>query len=453
MLVLRGGRVVSPRGIETRDVYIEDGKIVPPGPADEVADVSGCLLFPGFIDSHTHLDMPVSGTVTADDFASGTRAALAGGTTVILDFATQDKGHTLAEALEVWHRRADGNCACDYGFHMAVTDWNEATRAEMGQMAAAGVTSFKAYMAYDNLRLSDDELREMLREAKALGAWVGVHCELGDEVTHRVARELAQGHTEPKYHPLSRPNPVEAEAVQRLMELSAEAGNAPAWVVHLSTREGLAAIEAARARGQKVLVETCPQYLTLTDEVYEKPDFEGAKFVCSPPIRKAADKAALWQAAAAEEIDIISTDHCSFNFKGQKELGLHNFSQIPNGLPGIEHRPALIWSTGVVPGHITAEQMCALLSEKPAKAFGLWGRKGALDMGFDADVVVWDPQAASVLQAAGQQMNCDYSPWEGFALCGGPRAVYLRGTLSAREGKCLAAGGGTYLHRQGSAVQ
>lgn len=448
MLVLRGGRVVSPQGIETRDVYIEDGKIVPPGPADKIVDVSGCLLFPGFIDSHTHLDMPVSGTVTADDFATGTQAALAGGTTVILDFATQDKGHTLAEALEIWHRRADGNCACDYGFHMAVTDWNEATREEMARMAAAGVTSFKAYMAYDNLRLSDEELRQMLCEAKKLGAWVGVHCELGDEVNRRVAAELAQGHTEPKYHPRSRPNAVEAEAVKRLMTLAAEAGGAPAWVVHLSTREGLAAIEAARAQGQPVLVETCPQYLSLTDEVYEKPGFEGAKYVCSPPIRKAADQAALWNASAAGKIDIISTDHCSFNFKSQKELGLHNFSQIPNGLPGIEHRPALLWSCGVAAGRITAEQMCALLAENPAKAFGLWGKKGALDLGFDADVVVWDPEAASVLTAEAQQMNCDYSPWEGLRLCGQAKAVYLRGRLAAEKGKCLSSGGGEYLHRK-----
>lgn len=448
MLVLRGGRAVSPRGIETRDLYIENGKIVPPGPAEEIVDVSGCLLFPGFIDSHTHLDMPVSGTVTADDFASGTRAAVAGGTTVILDFATQDKGGTLAGALALWHRRADGHCACDYGFHMAVTDWNEATASEMKSMAAAGVTSFKAYMAYDALRLSDDELRQMLSEARALGAWVGVHCELGDEVNRRVADELAQGHTGPEYHPLSRPNAVEAEAVKRLMTLAGEAGNAPAWVVHLSTKEGLEAIRAARAAGQKILVETCPQYLSLTEEVYRRPDFEGAKFVCSPPIRSKADRDALRQAAAGGEIDIISTDHCSFNFKGQKELGLHNFSQIPNGLPSIEHRPALIWTLGVDGGGMSAERFCALLSEKPAKAFGLWPEKGSLDVGADADVVVWDPDFRGELRAAEQSMNCDYSPWEGQRITGRAREVYLRGVPVAREGRCVQEGLGRYLVRK-----
>lgn len=448
MVVLRGGRVVSPRGIETRDLYMDKGKIVPPGPAEEEVDVSGCLLFPGFIDSHTHLDMPVSGTVTADDFATGTQAAIAGGTTVILDFATQDKGGTLAEALALWHSRADGNCACDYGFHMAVTDWNEATAAEMESMAAAGVTSFKAYMAYDGLKLSDGELEQMLAKARTLGAWVGVHCELGDEVNRRVARELAQGHTGPQYHPLSRPNEVEADAVKRLTELAKKAGSAPAWVVHLSTKEGLEAIREARAAGQKILVETCPQYLSLTEEVYRRPDFEGAKFVCSPPIRSEADRDALHVAAAQNEIDIISTDHCSFNFKDQKELGLHNFSQIPNGLPSIEHRPALIWTVCVAEGRLSPRQFCALLSENPAKAFGLWPRKGSLEPGADADVVVWDPDHRSLLRAAEQTMNCDYSPWEGLPLQGRARAVYLRGQLVVREGRCLQTGQGQYLLRK-----
>lgn len=447
MIVLRGGRVVTPEGIETRDVYMENGKITAPGAADEVVDVRGMLLFPGFIDSHTHLDMPVSGTVTADDFASGTAAAAAGGTTVVLDFATQERGGTLAQALDLWHSRADGRCAVDYGFHMAVTDWSEATRREMADMVRQGVSSFKAYMAYDNLRLDDGALRGLLAEAGRLGCYVGVHCELGGEVNRRVAAELAAGHTEPKYHPLSRPNEVEAAAVARLMELAGEAA-APCWVVHLSTHEGLAAIEAARAAGRTVLVESCPQYLTLTDEVYARPDFEGAKFVCSPPIRKAEDKNALWRAAANSEIDIISTDHCSFNFKKQKELGLHNFSLIPNGLPGLEQRPALIWTCGVAAGRITAPQMCAMLAANPAKAFGLWGRKGALEPGFDADVVVWDPGWRGEIRAAEQQTNCDYSPWEGFTLAGRARTVYLRGEPVAENGRCIRRGGGRFLARR-----
>lgn len=441
MLVLKGGTVVSSNGLEKRDLYIDSGKIIPPGPADEIVDVSGCLLFPGFIDSHTHLDMPVSGTVTADTFPTGTAAAIAGGTTVILDFATQDRGHTLQEALDVWHGRADGRCFCDYGFHMAVTDWNDTTKRELSAMEREGVTSYKAYMAYDALRLNDDDLSALLAATGELGAWLGCHCELGDEVTRNVTRYLAAGKTGPENHPLSRPNPVEALAVSRFLALAAEAKGLP-WIVHLSTKEGLARIEADRADGRPILVETCPQYLTLTEERYSLPDFEGAKYVCSPPLRSEDDRQALLAAANSGVIDILSTDHCSFNFRGQKELGRDDFSKIPNGLPGIEHRPALLWSLGVSP-----ENMCRMMSEKPAKAFGLWGRKGALDIGFDADVVVWDPSAASTLSAANQEMNCDYSPWEGLALTGGPKAVWLRGQKAAENGKCLRTVSGEYLHR------
>jgi len=446
MIVFKGGDVVSAAGTEKRELYVENGKIVPPGPADQVVDVSGCLLFPGFIDAHTHLDMPVSGTVTADSFPSGTAAAIAGGTTVILDFATQDRGHSLAEALDVWHTRADGRCSCDYGFHMAVSDWNDATKREMRAMADAGITSFKGYMAYDNLRLDDDDMRAFLAAAGELGGLVGCHCELGDRVSENTAALLAAGRTGPEYHPVSRPNAVEADAVRRFLELAREAEGRP-WVVHLSTREGVEAIDAARAAGQKVLVETCPQYLTLTEEVYSLPDFQGAKYVCSPPIRSAADRDALWGAVEDRRIDILSTDHCSFNFRGQKELGRESFARIPNGLPGIEFRPAVIWTAGVSQGRMTPEDMCRLMCETPAKAFGLWGRKGALTPGCDADVVVWDPSYRGVLDPAAQVTACDNSPWEGMALTGRARAVYLRGEKCAEEGRCLRQGRGEYLRR------
>ena len=447
MIRFKGGTVVSAAGLEKRDLYAEGGRIVPPGPADQVVDVSGCLLFPGFIDAHTHMDMPVSGTVTADSFPSGTAAAVAGGTTVILDFATQDRGGTLAQALETWHTRADGRCFCDYGFHMAVTDWNDRTREEMSQMVRAGVTSFKGYMAYDNLRLSDGDMAAFLAEAGRLGAFVGCHCELGDMVNQNAAALLAAGQTGPEAHPRARPNEVEALAVRRFLELAREAGGLP-WVVHLSTREGLQEIDKARRAGQTVLTETCPQYLTLTEEAYARPDFEGAKFVCSPPIRSAADRDALSRAVEERKIDILSTDHCSFNFRGQKELGRGDFTKIPNGLPGVEFRPAVIWSRGVTPGHITAPDMCRLMCETPAKAFGLWGRKGALTEGFDADIVVWDPRYRGILDPRSQETACDYSPWEGMELTGRARAVYLRGELAARDGKCLRSAVGEYLSRK-----
>ncbi len=447
MIVFRGGTVVSAAGTEQKDIFVENGRIVPPGRADAVVDVTGKLLFPGFIDAHTHLDMPVSGTVTADSFPTGTAAAVAGGTTAHIDFATQDRGHTLAEALDLWHERADGRCSCDYGFHMAVTDWNDAARRELRAMIDAGITSFKAYMAYDALRLGDDDLRAFLAAAGEFGGIVGCHCELGDMVTENVARLLAAGKTDPKYHPISRPNAVEALAVERFLALAGEAKGRP-WVVHLSTREGLAAIDEARAGGQTVLVETCPQYLTLTDEVYARPDFEGAKFVCSPPIRSAADAEALWTAVTDGRVDILSTDHCSFNFRGQKELGRGDFSKIPNGLPGIEFRPAILWTAGVAAGRITAPDMCRLLSETPAKAFGLWGRKGALQPGFDADIVVWDPAYDGVIDPAAQETECDNSPWEGMRVTGRAEQVYLRGELTAERGRCLRRGGGKYLRRE-----
>jgi len=448
MLCIRNGTLVTPQGRWRADIFMEKGKIVSAEDADPAAesyDASGCLIFPGFIDAHTHLEMDAGATVTADDFPSGTRAALAGGTTSILDFATQERGGALSDALRVWHSRADGHCACDYGFHMAVSDWNEVVRAELPEMLRQGVTSFKAYMAYDHLRLSDDALRELFAATRDIGV-VGVHCELGDEVNHRVATLLAEGHTEPCWHPRSRPNEVESLAIRRCLELAREAGG-NAWVVHLSTREGLSEIAAARRLGQEVLCETCPQYLTLTDEVYDTPDFEGAKYVCSPPIRKPADREALWSGIGDRQIDIISTDHCSFRYRGQKELGAGNFSAIPNGLPGIEHRPALLWSCGVAEGRITAERFVELLSVEPARHFGLWPRKGNLKPGADADLVIWDPNAHWTLTAADMNMASDYSPWEGMEMTGRARAVFLRGVLSAENGAVLRTDGGRYLHR------
>lgn len=447
MMVLRGGTVVSSHGTEKKDLYIDGEKIVLAGQADEVIDVSGCLLFPGFIDGHTHLDMPVSGTVTADSFPTGTAAAVAGGTTVILDFATQERGQSLSQALALWHSRADGRCACDYGFHMAVTDWNETTQKELSAMVERGVSSFKAYMAYDSLRLNDDDLRELLAAAGRLGAYVGVHCELGDTVNENIAALLRAGRTDPAAHPLSRPNEVEALAIRRFLALAREAEGLP-WVVHLSTGEGFEEIARARSTGQRVLVETCPQYLTLTGSLYALPDFQGAKYVCSPPLRSEKDKAALWEAVSRNDIDIISTDHCSFHFRGQKELGRGDFSKIPNGLPAIELRPALLWTYGVETGHITPADMCRLLSETPARAFGLWGQKGALAPGFDADIVVWDPAIKKTVRPVDMETCCDYSPWEGQILTGGARAVYLRGKKAAENGRCLRRSGGQYLLRK-----
>ena len=447
--LIRGGTLVDGAGERRADLLLEDGRIAAEGTnlaGDTVLDASGCLVFPGFIDGHTHLDMPVSGTVTADDFRTGSEAALLGGTTLLIDFATQDKGGTLAQALEVWHSRADGRCACDYGFHMAVTDWNEHTRRELHEMADAGVTSFKAYYAYDALMLSDPEMYDLLCEMREIGGILGVHCENGPVLDRLRAQAAAAGHTGPSWHPRTRPSIIEGEAVGRFLRL-AELAGAPAWVVHLSTADGLSEIRAARARGQRVIVESCPQYFTLDESVYDTPDFEAAKYVCSPPLRPLSDQRMLWGALEQGEIDILSTDHCSFNFKGQKELGRDDFRLIPNGMPGIEHRPTVMYTAAVASGRLTAVELVRLLAENPAKLFGVWERKGSLTPGKDADVVIYDPRASQTISAQTQRQNCDYTPYEGFRTAGAVRDVFLRGIHAVQGGKLMETGCGQYVAR------
>ncbi|MGJ4851655.1 dihydropyrimidinase [Bacillota bacterium Meth-B3] len=450
MTIIQGGRLVSPKGIEALDIAIEHGVIarvaagIAPAPGDAVIDARGCLVFPGFIDAHTHFDMDAGATVTADDFASGTAAAIAGGTTCVIDFATQDRGMTLQEALAIWHRKAEGKSSCNYAFHMAITDWNDGARAALSEMVRAGVTSFKLYLAYDALRVNDATLLDILREAGAKGLLVGVHCENGDLVNALIARERAAGRLSPAAIPASRPAEVEAEAVARLCYVAALA-SCPVMVVHLSTEMGLAAVRAARARGQTVLAETCPHYLTMTDEVYRLPGFESAKYACSPPMRGEADRRALLAAAASGEIDTISTDHCSFNFKGQKALGREDFSKIPNGLPGVEHRPALIYNL-VREGALTEAQMCDLLAARPAKLYGMYPRKGALLPLSDADIVVWE-DAEGTIRAADQHQRVDYTPYEGVRVRGRARAVLLGGEVVCEHGQLIRANLGRYVAR------
>lgn len=451
-LLIKNGILVTPEQSYESDILVRDGRIAQIGKnltAQEVFDAAGCRIFSGFIDAHTHLDMDNGVTFTADNFATGTIAAACGGTTTLVDFATQDRGGTLAQALSTWHSRADGNSSCDYAFHMAITDWNPETRKEIAQMVKAGVSSFKLYLAYDNLRVTDAELYEALKAVGEVHGIVGVHCENGDLVNELVAENRAAGNLSPKYHPLSRPDYVEAEAVARYCYI-AQAAGVPVNIVHLSTKAGLEEALRARARGQKVYIETCPQYLSLTDEVYRLPDFESAKYVCSPPVRSQTDRDALWEAVRSGVVDTISTDHCSFNFKGQKELGLGDFSKIPNGMPGLEQRPALLYTLGVATGRITENQMAAMLSERTARLFGMYPQKGALAVGSDADLVVWDPSVRGVITAGSQHNNCDYTPYEGMETQGRAKAVFLRGEQIVREGEPLATGKGRYVARHES---
>ena len=452
MIIIQNGQLVSHTGLTRADLAMDEGRIVSiaphlaPGPQDTVYDAQGCYVFPGFIDGHTHLDMDSGVTVTADDFATGSRAAVCGGTTTLVDFATQDKGGTLMQALDAWHKKAEGRCSCNYAFHMAITDWNPAVKEEIPLMFQEGVSSFKAYMAYDALKVNDAQLLEMLETIGPMGGILGVHCENGLLVNTLQAQQKAMGHFGPDGHPASRPPEVEAEAVNRLCYLG-KLADAPVHVVHLSSALGLEEVRAARKNGVTVYAETCPQYLVLDESRYKTPGFEGAKYVMSPPLRSPADVQALRQAVINGEIDTIATDHCSYNFKGQKELGLTDFTKIPNGGPGIEHRPMVVYSSMVDTGELAVTDFCRLLAEGPARLFGMYPQKGVLAVGSDADITIWDPTAKTTIRAARQHQNVDYTPYEGFSITGMPRYVFVGGTLAAQDGQPTEALAGRYVKR------
>lgn len=453
-ILIKNGTIVTSQKTLEADLLVQDGKIAAIGndlPSDdcECYDASGCFLFPGFIDGHTHLDMDTGSALTADDYSTGTRAAISGGTTTILDFATQEKGKTLTDALNEWHKKSDGKSSCDYGYHMAIVDWNPEVSKEIDEMTKAGVSSFKLYLAYDNLRVSDAELYEILKRVGEKHGIIGVHCENGDLVNEMIAENRAAGNLSVKYHPLSRPDYVEAEAISRYCYIARAAG-VPINIVHLSTKAGLEEVRRARARGQKVYIETCPHYLTMDESLYNLPGFESAKYVCSPPLRKKSDQTALWGAIESGEVDTISTDHCSFNFKGQKDMGKSDFSKIPNGLPGIEHRPVLMYTHGVATGKMTVEQMAKLLSENTARLFGMYPRKGILAVGSDADIVVWEPSYQGEITADAQYQNVDYTPYEHQKTIGRAKAVFLRGKQVVTDGKVQSENNGIYLSRDPS---
>lgn len=449
--LLKNGIVVSGDKSEQADVLIDGEKIIKVGRGigaedAEVIDVSGRLLFPGFIDGHTHFDLEVAGTVTADDFESGTKAALAGGTTLVIDFASQDKGgHSLKEGLEKWHKKADGKCSCDYSFHMSIVEWNEETEKEIQDMIDEGITSFKLYMTYPAMIVNDCDMYKIIKKLNESGCFAGVHCENAGVIDALIAEAKAQGRMGPENHPLVRPDTMEAEAVHRLLVIAKEAG-APVMVVHLTNKKAYEEILRARAQGQTVYAETCPQYLLLEDSVYSRPDFEGAKFVCAPPIRKKEDQDCLWKALAEGKIQTVATDQCSFTLE-QKAMGREDFTKIPGGLPGVETRGTLLYTYGVRTGRITQEQMCRLLSENEAKLYGVYPRKGVIAEGSDADIVVFDPEKESVISAETHTYRTDNNPFEGFVLHGGIDKVFLRGTLAVENGKVVKEKQGTYIYR------
>lgn len=449
--LLKGGRVVSGSGVIAADVLLEGETIAAVGPnlaADgaETVDCTDKLLFPGFIDAHTHFDLEVAGTITADDFTTGSRAALRGGTTTVIDFAAPDKGEALHTGLQRWHRKADGKTACDYAFHMTIDDWNEGISAEIKEMVDGGIPSFKMYMTYPAMMIGEKDMYFALKRLKDVGGIVGVHCENSGIIDALIAEKKSAGEMGPSSHPRTRPNGLEAEAVSHLLRL-AEQVDTPVIIVHLSTKEALEEVRAARNRGQTVYVETCPQYLLLEDSVYDDPDFtQAAKYICAPPLRSVADQEALWLALGDGEIQTVCTDHCSFT-TAQKRVGQYDFTKIPGGLPGVETRGVLLYSAGVATGRITEADMCRILSENVAKLYGCWPRKGVIAPGSDADIVVYDPHADSVITAAGQLQNVDYNPYEGFQTQGSIAQVYLRGSLAVDRGTVLAGNNGRFLPR------
>ncbi len=456
-ILITGGTVVTASGTQDADVLVDGDKIAVvlarrPGlavsmTADRIIDAAGKYVLPGGIDVHTHMEMPFGGTFSSDTFETGTRAAAWGGTTTIIDFAVQAKGTSLLATLDRWHAKADGNCSIDYGFHMIVSDVNEATLKEMDACVAAGVNSFKLFMAYPGVfYATDGEILLAMQQAARSGATVMMHAENGIAIDQLVAQALAAGRTDPVHHGLTRPPELEGEATSRAITLAKVTG-CPLYIVHLSAIQALAAVAEARDAGQNVFAETCPQYLYLSLDDLARPDFEGAKFVCSPPLRPAGHQASLWQGLRTNDLSVVSTDHCPFCFAEQKELGRGDFSKIPNGMPGVEHRMDLLHQ-GVVAGQITLPRWVEVACTTPARMFGLYPRKGVIAPGSDADIVIYDPRARHRLSAATHHMNVDYSAYEGMEVTGQVVTTLCRGRAVIDDGGYVGAPGhGTFLAR------
>ena len=454
--LFKNGTVVSGRGTRRADVLVENEKILQVGrnlsdPLARAIDVTGKLLMPGFIDAHTHFDLDVCNTTTADDFDSGTKSAIRGGTTSIVDFACPNKGESLHHGLDLWHRKADGKCWCDYGFHMTIDDWNAEIEKEIDDMYAAGISSFKMYMTYPAMMIGDEAMYKALKKLKEKGGICGVHCENSGVINALIEEKKAAGEMGVSSHPETRPDFLEAEAVSRLLRI-AQAVDIPVVIVHLTNAAPLAEVTAARRRGQKVYVETCPQYLVLDDSVYYNEDFSrAARYVCAPPLRKPEDCRALWAGLRKGDIQTISTDHCAFTL-AQKDAGRGDFTKIPGGLPGVEARGELVYSFGVTTRKISLATMCKVLSENPAKLYGMFPRKGVIAPGADADIVVYDPQADHILRAEDMVSRAGYTPYEGFVAHGSVSQVWLRGKLMVENGHVIGEQEGQYIVRGKSAL-
>src|SRR5271170_5490339 len=454
-IIITNGRVVTATDTYASDVAISNGKItaigqnLPRDNATKLIDAAGKYVLPGGIDVHTHLDMPFGGTKSADDFETGTRAAAFGGTTTLIDFAIQYKGQTLRTALDSWMQRAAGKAVSDYSFHCIITDLPDAQLEEMNALVREGVTSFKLFMAYPGVFMLDDgSIFKALRATAKNGGLVCMHAENGSAIDVIVQQALAEGKKAPKYHALTRPTTAEAEATSRAIALAEMAG-APVYIVHLSCNEALEKVREARDRGLPAYAETCPQYLYLSLENMDAPGFEGAKYVFTPPLREKWHQEKLWQGLAKDTLQVVSTDHCPFCFKEQKEMGKDDFTKIPNGGPGIEHRLSLIYTGGVHGKRFSANRFVELVATAPANLFGLYPRKGTIAVGSDADLVIFDPNEEQIISAKTHHMRVDYSMFEGIQIKGAPKTVFSRGRAVIDAGKFVGRpGSGQFLRRQ-----
>ena len=451
-LLIKNGRIITADSDSVADIFIEAETVTAIGKnlsfkTDKTIDASGKLVIPGGIDPHVHLDMPFMGTYSSDNYETGTRAALFGGTTMVIDFILQKQGNTLHAALEEWRSRSDNNCVGDYSFHMAVTDFNEKTKAEIQAfIEEEGITSFKTFMAYKGALMIDDrQMVGLMEEVKKHGGLINVHATNGDMIDYLVAKHRSEGKLAPLYHYLSQPEITEAEASERFTDMSFYTG-CPGYIVHLTCEGALNAVRNATRRNQKVFVETCIQYLILDASLYEQ-NFDGAKWVMSPPLRQPKDQETLWAGINQGLVQVVATDHCPFKWE-QKQMGKDDFSKIPNGHPAIENRIELLFSEGVQKGKITLNKFVEVACTNPAKIFGMFPRKGTIAIGSDADIVIIDPDEKHVISSKTHHMNVDYSGYEGWQVTGKVKTVVLRGQIAIEENECkLQKGYGRFIKR------